>query len=58
MVRYVRFPVRVHFSGYDVRKRKMKSKLSSSKPTFHYSEGTKDVVTWEVRKLEFSMVQA
>lgn len=57
MVRYVRFPVAVHFSGYDVQKRKMKSKLASSKPTFNYSEGTKDVVvTRKVRQLEFSTV--
>lgn len=47
------------FSGYDVWKRKMKSKMASSKPTFNYSKGTKDVVvlTWEMRKLEFSTVQ-
>lgn len=59
MVRYVKFPIRVHFSGHDVWKRKMKSKMASSKPTFNYSKGMKDIVffTWEVRKLEFSTVQ-
>lgn len=44
MVRYVRFPVGVHFSGYGVSKRMMKSKLAPSKPAVGYSEGVNDVV--------------
>jgi len=50
MVRYVRYPTGVRVLGYDVRIRKMKSKLASSKPKFNYSEGMKTTLSFSLGK--------